>query len=136
MFVAWIAGDSSLGRKNSLILFFFLTALPLAVLLFMGLPHLILLTSLAKFSISVCFVLIYAYTLEAYGSNVRVTALGLTGGIGRCGGVVFPFILITVSEFWTLAPYYFLFALAFITFALDFSLSIETKGMPLDQLMK
>ena len=132
MFVAWWAGDSFLGRKNSLILFFFLASLPLCVLLFVGLKHLILLTALAKFAVAVCFILIYAYTLEAYGSNVRVTALGLTGGLGRCGGVVFPFILITASEFWSLGPYYILFGLAFATFALNFSLSRETKGMPLD----
>lgn len=135
MFVAWFAADSELGRKNSLILFFFLTSLPLIILLFIGLEYLILLAALAKFSIAVCFILIYAYTLEVYTSNVRVTALGLTGGIGRCGGVVFPFILIAMSDIWTLGPYWILFALAFCTFLLDFSLPRETKGEPLDKLM-
>ena len=136
MFVAWWVADSSLGRKNSLILFFFLTSLPLCLLLFIGLDYLILLAALAKFCIAVCFILIYAYTLETYNSSIRVTALGLTGGIGRCGGVVFPFILIAMSDVWTLGPYYILFGLAFSTFALDFMLPRDTKGIPLDTIME
>jgi len=115
-----------------LILFFFLAALPLAVLLFVGLEYLIFLAALSKFSIAVCFILIYAYTLESYNSNIRVTALGFTGGLGRCGGILFPFILIASSDIWAMYPYYILFSLAFGTFILDFNLPRETKDMDLD----
>ncbi len=135
MFVAWWASDSSLGRKNSLIVFLFLTSIMLAIILFAGFEYFILFAALSKFCIAVCFIIVYAYTLEVYNSNIRVTGLGLTGGIGRCGGIVFPFVLIAASDYWTLGPYYILFALTFATFVLDFGLPRETKGLPLDELM-
>jgi len=136
MFFAWWSADSFLGRKNSLIIYFFLTALPLCMLIFLGLKYLIILTALAKFSIAICSILTYAYTLESYNSNIRVTALGITGGIGRCGGIVFPFILIASSDYWTLAPYFILFALAFLSFIVNFGLPRETKDMKLDEIQE
>ena len=135
MFVAWWAADSSLGRKNSLILFFFLTAVPLGILLFVGMKYLILLTALAKFAIAVCFILIYSYTLEIYDTSNRVTALGVTGGVGRVGGITFPIFLLYASEYWMLGPYFILFALSFLTFIVDFQLPYETKDRDLDRIV-
>jgi hypothetical protein len=136
MFVAWWSADSRLGRKYSLVLFFFLCSIPMVILLFVGMEYLILLAALAKFSVAVTFILTYTYTLEIYDTAVRVTAVGTTGGLGRVGGVAFPFILIYSADYWISFPYYILFSLAFVAFIVDLLLPRETAGKNLDEIME
>jgi len=91
---------------------------------------------MAKFAIAVSYIIIYSYTLEVYDTSIRVTALGITSGIGRTGGVLFPFILIKASDYWLMGPYFILFLLSFIAFLANFKLPYDTKGKNLDEIVK
>jgi presenilin-like A22 family membrane protease len=136
MFVAWYFADSFIGRKYSQILFFFLSAVFLFLLLFLSFQYLIILTSLAKFSIAVCYIILYSYTLEVFDTSVRVSALGITSGIGRSGGILFPFILIQASNYSLILPYFILFVLSLVACLVNFKLPYDTKGKNLDEIVK
>ena len=105
MGVAYIAMDSGLGRKYSIVLGFVLFGVSCGVLYFLGVGYLIFLSACAKFMSAILFIVNSLYSSEVYETHNRVAAIGFLGGTGRIGGSIFASVLIYASGFGLLVPF-------------------------------
>ena len=85
----------SLGRRNSLAIFF-----AMAALLNFGLIYYenIILVALSRLAIKSIFQILYPYTTESFSTRSRSHGLAFCGGIGRLGSMLMPMLIFPLYQ--------------------------------------
>lgn len=95
----------SIGRKYSLVIFFFLTAIANAALV--SYPH-ILLIALSRLCMKSVIQILYPFTAESYSTPLRSKAFAYCSGIGRMGSILMPMLVYPLYEiniFWVFVAF-------------------------------
>ena len=83
---------SLLGRKGSLSLTLIMTSLFTIISILVPQNYFIYFISIARFWMSMAFIITITYTLEIYNTDVRTYGLGICNFVGRIAGIIFPVI--------------------------------------------
>ena len=130
----WII-NTKLGRKGTIISFYFICFVSFTIFLFFNIKNLyglIINILFLKFSISAIFTIIYTYFLENYPTCIRAIGFGINTSFDNIGGTVFPIIV----ELLTQKQLFSLLAILNITqFFLMFFMD-ETNGIALPETIK
>ena len=130
----WII-NTKLGRKGTIISFYFICFVSFTIFLFFNIKNLyglIINILFLKFSISAIFTIIYTYFLENYPTCIRAIGFGINTSFDNIGGTVFPIIV----ELLTQKQLFSLLAILNITqFFLMFFMD-ETNGIALPESIK
>jgi MFS family permease len=117
----------ALGRVRSLILGFFFTGLAsmfCAIFIFGASKW----ASVIKFGINVPFGVIYIYVAEAFPTNIRTIALGVTNSCTRLGGITTPLISQAAFSRGIIYPYIIYAVASLFGMWLSYTLPFETLG--------
>ena len=120
------------GRKNSMIIFYFLTSFTALIVYLDDKSHFIYWATLSKFFCTMTSVFLFQYTSEVYNTRCRTTGLGMASGLGRLGGIMMPWICVILSDISPVAPFLSFVVLAAICGVVNFLLPFDTTGKPLD----
>lgn len=87
----YIIDVKNLGRKNTMVLFFLISA----VSNFFFYTNLMFKLSLfvSRFSFRIVSSMIYAYTTEVYKTSHRIIGVGWSSSMGRIGSLIMPFVV-------------------------------------------
>ncbi|CAD8099055.1 unnamed protein product [Paramecium sonneborni] len=121
-----------LGRKNSLVLFFFIQALISAAAYFDDASRFMLWTNFCKFFLSMTFIFSFQYTAEVYSTKIRTTGVGMANGVGRLGGVIMPWICLYLSSFDLLSPFLLFTVISLMTSLTNCFLPYDTLGKEIE----
>lgn len=120
------------GRKNSMIVFFSVTALITMMMYFLK-DHLFMVwVTIARISISLTFVFCFQYTSEVYDTGVRTTGLGMANGIGRIGGIIMPWICAELMQIDLYGPFAIFFLMSCGGALMSYWLPFDTREKDLD----
>ena len=120
------------GRKNSMIIFYELTAIVCVVVYLDEKSHFIYWATMAKFFVTMTAVFCFQFTSEVYSTKCRTTGLGMASGVGRLGGMAMPWVCVTLSEINPVAPFLAFAALGIVVGVVNFLLPYDTTGKALD----
>ena len=131
IFSGWLINTKTLGRKGTIILFYFLAFVSFIIFLFYDINDRvkIIVVLICKFSISSVFTIVYPYMLENYPTSIRDLGFGINTACDNFGGMTFPMITELLKE----KQLYFVLALInFFEFFLMFFMP-ETNGKHLPE---
>ena len=74
------------GRKNSMILFYFLTGFICFIVFFCKSNHFVVFVTVARFFLCITTIFCFQFSSEIYSTKIRTTGLGMANGIGRVVG--------------------------------------------------
>ena len=94
-----------LGRKNSLIITFMLTAVSCFIAFGTINTTFLIFATLARFFLNMAFNIIYPLTTEVYPTNIRATGLGIASSFSRIGGISMPWISIACLKIGVTGPF-------------------------------
>jgi len=126
----WLINIKSLGRKNTMIMFYTISLTVFLLLNFFKANYYDHLETtfafIARLCVSAIYNIIYTYSTEIYPTPVRSKGFGMNSVSARVGGMIFPLLIELLSEN---VNYLFIFV-NIISVFLIFLLP-ETLGMPL-----
>lgn len=120
------------GRKNSMIIFYEITAVISIIVYLDQKSHFIYWATLAKFFIASTAVFCFQYTSEVYSTKCRTTGLGMGSGIGRLGGMSMSWVCVSLANIDPVAPFLAFATLAMIAGIINYLLPFDTTGRALD----
>lgn len=120
------------GRKNSMIIFYELTAIVALIVYLDETSHFIYWATISKFFITMTAVFCFQYTSEVYSTKCRTTGLGMASGIGRLGGMAMPWVCVSLADINPVAPFLAFAALGMVVGVINFLLPYDTTGKELD----
>lgn len=132
LFAAIIIDLKHFGRKNSMIIFYELTAIISLIVYLDTTAHFIYWATTAKFFITMTAVFCFQFTSEVYPTKYRTTGLGLASGIGRFGGMAMPWVCVSLADINPVAPFLSFAALGMVVGVINFLLPFDTTGKALD----
>lgn len=131
----YLVENKKFGRKNSIIITFFLVAI-FNFLAFYGSKNenfFIIITSGARFFLSMTFSIIYPFTTEIYPTQIRVTGLGFASAFSRIGSISMPWIAMLFYEVGDRGPFLAFGIVSVIAFLAAIRLPFDTTGIELDK---
>lgn len=120
-----------LGRVRSIAIGLLLACI-FGILSACFLEHLIIFAAFYKFSINIPFSLIYVYACEAFPTQIRSIAIGVTNSFTRLGGIVTPIISQLLFAAYILGPFISFIIGASMAFVCAIFLPFETLGRKID----
>ena len=120
------------GRKNSMIIFYELTAIVALIVYLDDKSHFIYWATISKFFITMTAVFCFQYTSEVYSTKCRTTGLGMASGIGRLGGMAMPWVCVSLADINPVAPFLAFASLGIVVGIINCLLPYDTTGKALD----
>lgn len=131
---AFIIDLKHFGRKNSMIIFYLLTAFISLIVYLDETSHFIYWATTAKFFITMTAVFCFQFTSEVYPTKSRTTGMGLASGIGRFGGMAMPWVCVSLSDLNPVAPFLSFACIGLVVGIMNFFLPYDTTGKNLDDV--
>ncbi len=122
-----------LGRKNSLVLTFFLTSISCFVAFAERGSVFMVFATAARFFLNMAFLVIYPLTTEVYPTTIRATGLGIASSFSRIGGMVMPWISIASLRIGITGPFLIYGILSFVACVSSGFIPYDTTGIELDK---
>jgi Arabinose efflux permease len=119
-----------LGRKNSMFLSFLISAVACLFALFSD--YLIFWTTISRGLIYLALSVVYPFTVELYPTFIRATGLAYANGCGRIGGIVMPWVVMTLYELSPKLPFLGFSILSFAAAFLCYLIPFDTTNKELD----
>ena len=127
-----LVDKSGYGRKKTLMICFVLGGvICMFVSLFNG-YEILLLVTVARILINTCFTILIPYTAELYPTRMRTTGIGFADAFGRVGGILMPWIALSLKEINPLAPFVGFAGFCVLAAHCCRSLPYDTAGVHLD----
>jgi len=124
------------GRKNSMIIFFVLQGMSCFIVYLDEADRFIIWCTISKMFLSMNFIFNYQFTAEIYPTKIRTTGIGMANGIGRMGGVIVPWISMSLMHINLLSPFLLFSAISLLTALMDLWIPFDTTGIELDSVYK
>lgn len=122
-----------LGRKNSITVTFFLTAVACLFAFCYPFSMFLLAATMARFFLNITFLIIYPFTTEIYSTRIRATGLGLASACSRVGGITMPWISYGAFVFGTTGPFLVYGIMSGVAFSASLGIPYDTTGRELDR---
>ena len=132
VFAALLIDLKHFGRKNSMIIFYELTAFISLIVYLDEKSHFIYWATMSKFFVTMTAVFCFQFTSEVYSTKCRTTGLGMASGIGRLGGMAMPWVCVSLADINPVAPFLAFACLGMVVGIINFLLPYDTTGKALD----
>ena len=100
--IAFLFVDRS--RRNSIMTSFLICGVA-CLIVFFNEFGMVLVIAISRVAINVCFAIAIPYTTEIYPTSIRATGMGFAGACSQFGGVIMPWITISLFKIYPLAPF-------------------------------
>ena len=127
--IAFLFVDRS--RRNSIMTSFLICGVA-CLIVFFNEFGMVLVIAISRVAINVCFAIAIPYTTEIYPTSIRATGMGFAGACSRFGGVIMPWITISLFNINPLAPFIAYSALCLLAAYCCKHISYDTAGVDLD----
>lgn len=117
------------GRKRSLTIFFGLAG---TMHLLFSIVQLTLFSSAARFFMKLCFMMLYPFTTESYGTLNRTIGFGFCSAMGRVGATIMPYIVFPLLELGNFAVFFSFVAVSALGSLFSHLVPKDTLGANLD----
>ncbi|KRX10655.1 Major facilitator superfamily domain, general substrate transporter [Pseudocohnilembus persalinus] len=132
VFSALIIDKKGLGRKNSMILFNFLTGI-LSLLVYIDKFYNIQIWALfSKFFLAMTINFVYQFTAEIYPTTIRTTGIGVANSLGKMGGAFVPWLVLYMIKLDLLSPFLVFGGIALFISYVDYFIPYDTLGRDLN----
>ena len=133
-FVAYLMIEKKgLGRKNSLIISFFLGSISSIGAYLLSWDLFIYFSTSTRFFLNMAFIFIYPFTIESYPTHIRATGLGTSSAFSRIGGVLMPWFILLGQKISVTGPFLLFAILSGIASFAILLIPHDTTGCELDK---
>ena len=122
------------GRKNSMVVFYFLSSIAISLVYIDNSKRFIIWATLAKVLLSMTMIFCYQYTGEVYPTKYRTTGIGFASGFGRFATIFMPVCYLGLIQVSLTFPFLIFGILALISTFISMKLPFDTTGKELDSL--
>ncbi|KRX08051.1 Major facilitator superfamily domain, general substrate transporter [Pseudocohnilembus persalinus] len=129
----YVIDIKGLGRKNSLTIWFSLSAVMHFATYYGSKDYLSTYASIARFFMKLAYAMLYPLSTELYPTLLRTYGFGYCSGIGRLGATLIPYLIFGIMEWDLYSSFFIFFVISIIAAISSGTLPYDTLGRNLDK---